>query len=389
MSFYCPECGQGIIQDAQSCSCCGIPFGKKYEPVSYTPPGPIDSHGRIGRLSYFLTGIFLSVVSGFLSFAIAPSSDGGWIVFCIFILLPTIYISFAAAIKRLHDLGQSGWWSLLSFIPFINLGLGIYLLFFKGMPGVNKYGPPVDGIGSIPNQQRANAISIEPFRATETVSLANKTNGTTITSETLASESIEDAIYEKIGQELESNKKDIAAWTKAYAESNGDETKARVSYINIRLEKLLLAHKQAISAAEKIKLDETKENERIKNLSVTERFKEGFASGEIDSLKRTQKGKEFLCACKDKPLSYIRAFIEENLLFVGVDDPQGNTGLHIAIIEGREDVAELLLQSGASPIKKNLNGKTPLMLAEICLPGVSRVTMLLQEAARKSATSFG
>lgn len=389
MSFYCPECGQGIIQDAQSCSCCGIPFGKKYEPISFTPPGAIDSHGRIGRLSYFLTGIFVSLASGILSFAIAPSSDGGWIAFCIFILLPIIYISFAAAIKRLHDLGHSGWWSLLSFIPFINLGLGIYLLFFKGMAGINKYGPPIGGIGETPNQQRANTVSIEPPHLTESASLSSKTNDAAITSEALANKSIEDTIYEKIGQELESNKKDIATWTKAYAESNGDETKARVSYINIRLEKLLLAHKQAVIAAEKIKSDEAKEIERIKNLSLNDRLKEGLANGEIDSLKKTQKAKEFLGACKDKPLSYIRDFIEENLLYVGIDDPQGNTGLHIAILEGREDVAEFLLRSGASPTKKNLNGKSPLMLAEICLPGVSRVTMLLQEAARKSTNTFG
>lgn len=48
-------------------------------------------------------------------------------------------------IKRLHDLGHSGWFSLLMFVPVVGpllwIGLIIYCGFFSGQPGENKYGP--------------------------------------------------------------------------------------------------------------------------------------------------------------------------------------------------------------------------------------------------------
>jgi uncharacterized membrane protein YhaH (DUF805 family) len=43
--------------------------------------------------------------------------------------------------RRLHDLNASGWWQLITFIPFGQL-LVIAFIFFKGTPGPNKYGPP-------------------------------------------------------------------------------------------------------------------------------------------------------------------------------------------------------------------------------------------------------
>ena len=53
---------------------------------------------------------------------------------------------YAVAVRRLHDIGRSGWWCLLSNVPLI----GIVVLVFwakDSTPGVNKYGPnPKDAI---------------------------------------------------------------------------------------------------------------------------------------------------------------------------------------------------------------------------------------------------
>lgn len=46
--------------------------------------------------------------------------------------IPGLYIGFVAVIRRLHDLGRSGWWSLLMFVPLVNFVSLIYLLFAKG-----------------------------------------------------------------------------------------------------------------------------------------------------------------------------------------------------------------------------------------------------------------
>ena len=43
-------------------------------------------------------------------------------------------------IRRWHDLGKSGWYSLLALIPFVNLVVLIYLFVAKGDEGPNTYG---------------------------------------------------------------------------------------------------------------------------------------------------------------------------------------------------------------------------------------------------------
>lgn len=61
------------------------------------------------------------------------------------LLYPIVSIYFAVvgvflAIRRLHDLGMSGWLYLLMFIPLVNLIFGLYILFAKGDAGDSVYG---------------------------------------------------------------------------------------------------------------------------------------------------------------------------------------------------------------------------------------------------------
>ena len=51
---------------------------------------------------------------------------------------------FPLTVRRLHDLNSSGWYVLITFLPFGQL-LILWSIFKKGTPGPNKYGePPVD-----------------------------------------------------------------------------------------------------------------------------------------------------------------------------------------------------------------------------------------------------
>lgn len=45
--------------------------------------------------------------------------------------------------RRYHDFGRSGWWSLLYFVPIVNLITGLILLFIDGDLEENKYGKPL------------------------------------------------------------------------------------------------------------------------------------------------------------------------------------------------------------------------------------------------------
>ncbi len=52
----------------------------------------------------------------------------------------------ALMIRRLHDLDKPAWWVIATFIPLLNLVLGLYLLFARGTYGPNEYGgDPIEG----------------------------------------------------------------------------------------------------------------------------------------------------------------------------------------------------------------------------------------------------
>lgn len=46
-------------------------------------------------------------------------------------------------VRRHHDIGRNGWFSVLCFLPYIGVGYWIYLLCARGTQGPNAYGPPV------------------------------------------------------------------------------------------------------------------------------------------------------------------------------------------------------------------------------------------------------
>jgi len=58
------------------------------------------------------------------------------------LIIPIVSIQ----VRRLHDIGWSGWWYFISFVPFGNLAL-LVLYCLPSQPGVNKYGPNPYGEG--------------------------------------------------------------------------------------------------------------------------------------------------------------------------------------------------------------------------------------------------
>lgn len=51
-----------------------------------------------------------------------------------------MYSSIALQIKRWHDLDRSGWFTLLGFLPIVNLIYGVYVYCVKGTTGDNQFG---------------------------------------------------------------------------------------------------------------------------------------------------------------------------------------------------------------------------------------------------------
>lgn len=79
-------------------------------------------------------GVLLGGITGSEEGAIVPIALIG--IFVLAILIPSI----AVGVRRLHDTGKSGWWYLISLVPF---GSIVLLVFFcmDSEPGANQWGP--------------------------------------------------------------------------------------------------------------------------------------------------------------------------------------------------------------------------------------------------------
>ncbi len=74
--------------------------------------------------------------------------DPGYLsfVYGLAILVPAL----ALLLRRLHDIGKSGWWIFINFVPFVGPILFFIFLIRDSQPGPNKYGPNPKGIGNEP-----------------------------------------------------------------------------------------------------------------------------------------------------------------------------------------------------------------------------------------------
>jgi uncharacterized membrane protein YhaH (DUF805 family) len=101
--------------------------------------------GRLGRMrmvAYIFMPTFLTLPLAFASLMLASDLPAlGFGAYAIVILAHTIF-TFSVYVRRLHDLDQSGLLTLLMLVPLVNILLGIYLLFFRGTEGSNRYGAP-------------------------------------------------------------------------------------------------------------------------------------------------------------------------------------------------------------------------------------------------------
>ena len=64
------------------------------------------------------------------------------------------WVHLALAIRRLHDLGKSGWWYLVILIPYIGTIWAIIWFTHDGQPFENRFGPDPKGREDVPAQFR-------------------------------------------------------------------------------------------------------------------------------------------------------------------------------------------------------------------------------------------
>jgi uncharacterized membrane protein YhaH (DUF805 family) len=110
-----------------------------------------DFSGRSRRTEYWMFQLFnflAALMLGLLAFAcgalFGEGERGGFNVFgvCIGVFGVISFIpALSITIRRLHDIGRSGWWYLIAFVPLIG---GLILFVFTLLdsdPDRNEYGP--------------------------------------------------------------------------------------------------------------------------------------------------------------------------------------------------------------------------------------------------------
>lgn len=99
--------------------------------------------GRIGRTEFALGAILINALSlAVLSFMVTrTSADGGVALLLLVVSLPLTVAFLMLAAKRCHDMGLSGAFLILLFIPIVGIGWLLALFFLPGTNGPNLYGP--------------------------------------------------------------------------------------------------------------------------------------------------------------------------------------------------------------------------------------------------------
>ena len=101
--------------------------------------------GRRKRSSHILLYFFYLITFPIWTMVFVPLTGGSYLLFYAGLIV-ILNLALNNHVKRLHDLGHSGWWVLLFIVPLINLLLLLYLFFFRGQMGGNQYGPdPITG----------------------------------------------------------------------------------------------------------------------------------------------------------------------------------------------------------------------------------------------------
>jgi uncharacterized membrane protein YhaH (DUF805 family)/glutaredoxin len=95
--------------------------------------------GRIGRVAYLIGGFAISAIC--IMVAIAALKSGIWLLL-VPLLLGALFVSLRLVVLRCHDIGWSGWWSLVSLVPYAGNLFNLILLIVPGTRGSNDFGRP-------------------------------------------------------------------------------------------------------------------------------------------------------------------------------------------------------------------------------------------------------
>ena len=101
----------------------------------------VDFQGRARRSEYwwfFLFNILMQFATGLVDAVLfgADRVGGVNVLYSLAVFLPGV----AVGVRRLHDIGRSGWWLLVSLVPLVGFIVLIVWLARPGDAGPNRFG---------------------------------------------------------------------------------------------------------------------------------------------------------------------------------------------------------------------------------------------------------
>jgi Predicted membrane protein len=99
--------------------------------------GFVDFSGRSRRFDYW-TAVLFNIIVFFVIAMLEMMTIGVPIISLLFILA-SVLPSLAISVRRMHDIGRSGLWVILAFIPLAGIVYFIFTL-LDSQPGANQYG---------------------------------------------------------------------------------------------------------------------------------------------------------------------------------------------------------------------------------------------------------
>lgn len=113
-----------------------------------------DFSGRSRRKEYWMFTLGVIIVAIVLSFVEGALGIGGMVggiygpltlLFVLAVIIPSV----AVQVRRFHDQDKSGWFVLISFIPFVGGIIVLVFMCLEGTPGNNRFGADPKGRGDV------------------------------------------------------------------------------------------------------------------------------------------------------------------------------------------------------------------------------------------------
>ena len=99
-----------------------------------------DFSGRSRRKEYWMfaaVNFGLMFIVQFIGGLISPTVAS---ILGLLVSLPLIVPGIAVAVRRMHDVGKSGWWLLVMLVPILGFLYILYLAIKDGQPEANQWG---------------------------------------------------------------------------------------------------------------------------------------------------------------------------------------------------------------------------------------------------------